>query len=113
MCWNLTTNRCKFILTGHTQNFFGLKLITPSILASGSKDGTIKLWDITTGQLIRTLTGHTDDILWSVDLLNSQTLVSGSGYRTIKLWNWSTGQCFSRLQTTGSNIRSLAIINFD
>ena len=75
--------------------------------------GTIKLWDIPTGQLIRTLTGHTDWIDWSVDLLNSQTLVSGSGDQTIKLWNWSTGQCFSTIQTTASYIRSLAVINFD
>jgi WD40 repeat protein len=111
--WNLTTNTCKFILTGHTGQVFGLKQITPSILASGSWDKTIKLWDLTSGQLIRTLTGHTNAIYWSVDLLNSQTLVSGSGDQTIKLWNWSTGECFSTIQTTGSKIQSLAVINFD
>ena len=82
-------------------------------MASGSWDATIKLWDIATGKLIRTLTGHTDDIYWSVDLLNSQTLVSGSYDRTIKLWNWSTGECFSTIQTTGSRIQSLAVVNFD
>jgi WD40 repeat protein len=111
--WNLTTNTCKFILTGHTSYVRGLKQITPSILASGSWDETIKLWDMTTGQLIRTLTGHTHWILLSVDLLNSQTLVSGSGDETIKLWNWSTGECFGTLQTTGSRIVSLAVINFN
>jgi WD40 repeat protein len=111
--WNLTTNTCKFILTGHTNWVYGLKQITSSILASGSLDTTIKLWDITSGQLIRTLTGHTNAIWYSVDLLNSQTLVSGSYDQTIKLWNWSTGECFSTIQTPGSNIRSLAVINFN
>jgi len=121
--WNLTTNTCRFILTGHTDKVVGrgltnkvvgLKLITPSILASGSSDETIKLWDITTGQLIRTLTGHTGWIGWSVDLLNSQTLVSGGFHdQTIKLWNWSTGECLSTIQTPGSSIKSLAVINFD
>ena len=110
--WNLTTNTCKFILTGHTQSVKGLKQITPSILASGSVDETIKLWDITSGQLIRTLTGHTSVIWYSVDLLNSKTLVSGSGQQTIKLWNWSTGECLSTMQTSGSSIYSLAVINF-
>ena len=94
--WNLTTNTCKFNLTGHT-SVYGLKQITTSILASGSVDTTIKLWNTTSGQLIRTLTGHTDYIFWSVDLLNSQTLVSGSGDQTIKLWNWSTGECLSTI----------------
>jgi WD40 repeat protein len=113
--WNLTTNTCKFILTGHTTyGVVVLKQITPSILASGSGDRTIKLWDITSGQLIRTLTGHTDWIWWSVDLLNNgQTLVSGSSDQTIKLWNWSTGECFSTIKTPDSSIKSLAVINFD
>jgi WD40 repeat protein len=112
--WNLTTNTCKFILTEHTVWVIGLKQITPNILASGSGDKTIKLWDITSGQLLRTLTGHTNGIEWSVDLLNNgQTLVSGSSDQTIKLWNWSTGECLSTIQTTGSRIRSLAVINFD
>ena len=110
--WNLTTNTCKFILTGHTSGVYGLKQITSNILASGSMDTSIKLWNITSGQLIRTLTGHTDSILWSVDLLNSQTLVSGSWHKTIKLWNWSTGECLSTIQTQGSGVSSLAVINF-
>jgi WD40 repeat protein len=111
--WNLTTNTCKFNLTGHTNEVDGLKQITSNILASGSSDTTIKLWDITSGQLIRTLTGHTDGNRWSVDLLNSQTLVSCSYYGEIKLWNWSTGECFGTIQTTGSDISSLAVIQMN
>jgi WD40 repeat protein len=111
--WNLTSNTCKFILTGHTSTVYGLKKITPNILASESSDETIKIWDITTGQLIRTLKDHRNYIYWSVDLFNSQTLVSGSGYEAIKLWNWSTGECLSTIQTPGSHISSLTVINFE
>jgi WD40 repeat protein len=111
--WNLTTNTSKFILTGHTDGVFGLKQITSSILASGSGDATIKLWNITSGQLIRTLTGHTGWIYRSVDLFNSQILVSGSYDQTIKLWNWSTGECLSTIQTQGSSIYSLAVIDMN
>ncbi len=74
--WNLTTNTCKFILTGHTKGVTGLKQITSSILASGSYDYTIKLWNTTSGQLIRTLSNHTGAIQWSVDLLNSKNWLS-------------------------------------
>jgi WD40 repeat protein len=110
--WNLTTNTCKFILTGHILQVNGLKQITPSILASGSDDKTIKLWDTASGQLIRTLTGHSLWIYWSVDLLNSQTLVNGSFIGEIKLWNWSTGECLSTIKI-GSTIRSLAVIQMN
>jgi WD40 repeat protein len=108
--WNLTTNTSKFILRAN--GAYGLKQITPSILASGSLDKTIILYDITTGELIRTLRGHTSDIWHSVDLLNSKTLVSGSQDETIKLWNWSTGECLSSTQTD-SVIYSLAVIQMN
>jgi WD40 repeat protein len=111
--WDLTTNTCKYILTGHNDWVMGLKQITSDILASGSWDTTIKLWDITTGQEIRTLTGHTSAIYKSLDLINNgQTLVSGSLDQTIKLWNWSTGECLSTIQTN-SVISSMAVIDIN
>jgi WD40 repeat protein len=89
-----------------------VKQVSADILASGSLDKTLKLWNISNGQLIRSLTGHTDWILWSVDLLEDggQTLVSGSYDTTIKLWSWNTGQML-KLIDTGSYILSLAVIN--
>jgi serine/threonine protein kinase len=58
-------------------------------IISGSDDRTIKIWDLSSQKLLRTLKGHTDwvyDIAISAD---SQTLVSGSRDKTIKIWNLS------------------------
>ncbi|MFN9732987.1 MAG: NACHT and WD repeat domain-containing protein, partial [Microcystis sp.] len=61
-------------------------------LVSGSADKTIKLWNVETGQEIRTLKGH-DDSVYSVNFSpDGKTLVSGSEDNTIKLWNVETGQ---------------------
>ncbi len=61
-------------------------------LVSGSQDGTIKLWNVETGEEIRTLQGH-DDYVRSVNFSpDGKTLVSGSGDNTIKLWNVETGE---------------------
>jgi serine/threonine protein kinase len=58
-------------------------------LASGSEDKTIKLWNLPTGELQRTLKGH--GTVWSVAFsLDGQILASGSNDNTIK-WNLPTG----------------------
>jgi WD40 repeat protein len=56
-------------------------------------DGTIKLWNLRTGQLIRTLTG----LAVSAD---GQTLVTREG-NTIKLWNLVTGELLDSLSSSG------------
>ena len=72
-------------------------------LVSGSYDKTIKLWNVETGQEIRTLKGHddnvTDDYVTSVNFSpDGKTLVSFSSYHTIKLWNVETGNVIRTLQ---------------
>jgi WD40 repeat protein len=88
-----------------------LKQITSTILASGHF-GQIKLWDFTSGQLIRNLTGHTSAIFWALDLMdNGQTLISGAYDYTIRKWNWKTGELLSTNITSPDAPRSLAVIN--
>ena len=66
-------------------------------LASGSGDETIRLWDVGTGRVIRTLTGHTF-VVWSVSFSpDGQTLASGSYDETIRLWDVGTGRVIRTL----------------
>lgn len=53
------------------------------VLISGSLDNTIKLWDIDTGQAVKTLFGHIEGV-WAV-ASDKLRLVSGSHDRTIKV----------------------------
>ena len=107
----MPTNSTKFILNGHVRDVVGLKLVSCEILASGSYDNTTKLWNITDGSLIRTLTGHTKEIVWSVDMLNDgSTIVTGSLDLTLKLWNLNTGVCLNSVNT-GLAIRSMTVLN--
>ena len=83
---------------------WGLKMISSDTLASGSFDRTVKLWNTTSGTLIKTLANHTDIIYYSVDvLISNQILVSGSYDETIKTWNISTGQVLKTIKITNKN----------
>ncbi|WP_258318266.1 WD40 repeat domain-containing protein, partial [Escherichia coli] len=54
---------------------------------SGSWDGTLRLWDLTTGTTTRRFDGHTKDVLSVVFSSDNRQIVSGSRDKTIKLWN--------------------------
>jgi len=43
------------------------------VLASGSRDGTVKLWDVNTGAVLRIFKGHVKDISFSRDGAYLQT----------------------------------------
>lgn len=61
-------------------------------LASGSKDKTSKIWDLATGNLIRSFDGDASAV-WSVAFNSKGTqLVSGTSYWRIMLWDLKTGQ---------------------
>jgi WD40 repeat protein len=79
-----------------------------SFIASGSGDGTVKLWDVRTGQLLRTLQGHTSwvwSVAWSPD---GSFIASGSYDHTVKLWDVRTGQLMRTLQGHTNWLRSVA-----
>ena len=89
-------------VAGHTSNVYSLAFKPNSyLLASGSNDNTIRLWDV--GDVnnlrhVRTLRGHTNrvfSVAWSPD---GSTLASGSTDGTVRLWNPNNGINFAVLR---------------
>ena len=77
---------------GHTNGVMCLQF-DEHILATGSYDATIKIWDIQTGKELRTLSGHASGVRCLQ--FDDNKLISGSIDTTIKVWNWRTGECQS------------------
>jgi len=63
-----------------------------STLISGNWDPRIKVWNLTNGQLQRTLAGHTRMVGALAISPNGKILASGSYDETIKLWDLDTGE---------------------
>ena len=78
-------------------------------LASGSSDKTIKVWNLKTGDLLRTLTGHKSSVYCVAISADGQTLASGSVDGTIKVWNLKTGDLLHTLTGHESPVWSVAI----
>ncbi|MHC5765564.1 MAG: protein kinase domain-containing protein [Nostoc sp.] len=76
---------------GESGKSAGVADLNRGILASGSWDNTIKLWDVNTGKEIRTLTGHTNWVNSVAFSPDGKFLASGSADCTIKLWQVHTG----------------------
>lgn len=93
---NWKYGRCSTkVFRGHTNGVMCLQF-DDSVVATGSYDSTIRIWDINTGECLRVLRGHTSGI--RALQFDDTKLISGSLDRTLKVWNWHTGECLSTFQ---------------
>ncbi|KAI5289464.1 hypothetical protein KEM54_003817 [Ascosphaera aggregata] len=94
------------VYKGHTNAVMCLQFCdVANVLATGSYDATIKIWNLETGEEMRTLRGHTAGIRCLQ--FDERKLISGSLDRCIKVWNWRTGDCISTFTGHQGGVLSL------
>jgi WD40 repeat protein len=67
-------------------------LLTHDNITLISGAGNIQYWNISNGNIVKTLYGHHKSIN-CLEWCNTNMFISGSGDGTIKLWNYSKGSC--------------------
>ncbi|TEY18083.1 hypothetical protein BOTCAL_2080g00010 [Botryotinia calthae] len=77
-------------------------------IASGSIDKTIKLWDVMTGNLLKTFIGHSNLITTIVFSPDSKKIESAYHDKNIKLWNDITGNLQRTLIGHSDSITAVA-----
>mgnify|MGYP005840425829 CR=1 FL=1 len=103
---NLSTQNPKFKIQNLKSKTQNPKL--EYLLASGSYDRTVRLWDVNAGECLKILEEHSDQV-WSVAFSpDGRVLASGSSDRIIKLWDVSSGQRLKSLLGHSGQIRTVA-----
>ena len=86
--------KCEGLLRGHTDVVLALCTHpTLPLLVSGSRDHTVRVWDLESRSLLRTLTGHRNAVERLALDPSGTRLASGSIDRTIRLWDLGSGEC--------------------
>ncbi|RMY60043.1 hypothetical protein D0863_11732 [Hortaea werneckii] len=67
-------------------------------LISGSYDCTVRVWKISTGDLVHCLQGHTQKVYSVVLDHNRGRCISGSMDNMVKVWDLQTGSCLFNLE---------------
>ena len=81
------------VLPGHTGPVWAVELAPDcSWLASGGRERTLWIWDLTTGRERSVLTGHTDGVMAVAVSPDGSWLASGSWDETVRIWDTATGQ---------------------
>ena len=76
---------------------------------TGSADKTIKIWNLTTGECLKTLNDHILTVTIILIIPNNR-FISGSADRNIKIWDLNTYECLDTL-TNLSPVYSLCLIS--
>jgi WD40 repeat protein len=102
------TWRCVRTLTGHSR-WVRSVAISPDgrVLVSGSGDRTVKIWDLTAGQLLQTLLGHEHWVRSVAISPDGQLVASGSNDKTIKIWQLRTGKLLKTLSGHSDWVRAV------
>ncbi|VFM96802.1 MAG: WD domain-containing protein, G-beta repeat-containing protein [Candidatus Kentron sp. G] len=77
-------------------------------LLSGSHDDTLKLWNVASGQAIRTLKGHSDNVRSVAFAPDGRAVLSGSNDNTLKLWDVANGEMLRTLKGHSDSVTSVA-----
>src|SRR6516162_7958834 len=77
-------------------------------LASGSKDGTVILWDVQTGKARATLAGHEDMVIRVAFSPDGKTLASCGVDKTARLWAWQDAKEIKRFNGHTAEVNCVA-----
>ena len=95
----------------HSDTVYGLEFSADGkLLASAAADKFVKVFDVVSGQFVRSFEGHTHhvmDVSWKAD---RTALASAGADNTIKIWNAETGEQSRTISTYTRQVTSVQFV---
>jgi hypothetical protein len=97
-------------LKGHS-NWVSAVAVSPDgrMAVSGSRDNTLKVWDLERGEEIRTLKGHSNWVSAVAVSPDGRMAVSGSWDNTLKVWDLERGEEIRTLKGHSNWVSAVAV----
>ncbi|KAL4647617.1 lissencephaly-1 B-like [Arapaima gigas] len=125
--WEVATGYCVKTFTGHRE---WVRMVRPNqdgtliascsndqttkksgkpgpFLLSGSRDKTIKMWDVSTGMCLMTLVGHDNWVRGVMVHPGGKFIVSCADDKTLRIWDYKNKRCMKTLSAHEHFVTSL------
>mmetsp|Transcript_24886 Transcript_24886/g.44965 ORF Transcript_24886/g.44965 Transcript_24886/m.44965 type:complete len:346 (-) Transcript_24886:289-1326(-) len=104
-----TNARAAKELVGHDGYLSCCRFVDEGHVVTSSGDSSCIYWDVDTGEVVKTFTDHTGDVMSvAVSTENSNIFVSGSVDTTAKIWDLRNGKCVQTHTGHTQDINSVA-----
>ncbi len=95
---------------GHTSWVHAVALTPDGRFAiSGSWDGTLRMWNLQSGESLRTLEGHMDWVHAVAVTPDGARAISASSDRTLRVWELESGQSLRTLEGHTDRVNAVAV----
>jgi WD40 repeat protein len=111
--WNILTWTSIQSYTNHTDIVYSLDQIDNDTMVSGSRDNTICIWKISTGETVKIINAYGAVFVVRVFSIENKQIVCGNaGQRSnLQIFNYNTGDLIRTLYGHSAGIRSIEMLS--
>jgi WD40 repeat protein len=100
------------VKNGHSDTVYGICFSPDAkMIATGSADKFVKVWEIPSGKFVKSFEGHTHHVLDIGWMSDGKLLASAGGDNTVKVWDFEKGEQARTIPAHAKQVTRLLFIN--